>query len=198
MLALRALTRLLGMLWMLALALLGLGFAIYCFDGFISLGSARPDRLLSLPAARTHVGRFLNQVAASGPTAALALLGGLVAILIGLVLLAGTLRSRKERMVVLEHDESSGTLAAKPRTLAAMGRALAEQAPGATSIARPRLKLSRRGRRGRMTVRASRARSADGHAVESAIKDRLAPLSDPFHLTPKVRVRLGERGERVQ
>jgi hypothetical protein len=198
MLALRALTRLLGMLWMLVLALLGLGFAVYCFDGFISLGSARPDRLLSLPAARTHVARFLNQITAPGPTAALALLGGLVAILIGLLLLVGTLRSRKERVAVLEHDEGSGTLAAKPRTLAAMGRALAEQAPGATSIARPRLKLSRRGQRGRMTVRASRARTADGPAVELAIKERLAPLSDPFHLTPKVRVRLGEGGERVQ
>lgn len=198
MLALRALTRLLGMLWMLALALVGLGFALYCFDGFISLGSARPDRLLSLRVARTHVARFLNQIAASGPTAALALLGGLMTILIGLLLLAGTLRSRKERMVVLEHDEDSGTLAAKPRTLAAMGRALAEQAPGATSIARPRLKLSRRGRRGRIIVRAARARTAVGPAVESAIKDRLAPLSDPFHLTPRVRVRVGERGERVQ
>jgi hypothetical protein len=198
MLALRALTRLLGMLWMLVLALVGLGFAVYCFDGFISLGSARPDRLLSLPAARTHVGRFLDQIAAAGPTAALALLGGLVALLIGLLLLAGILRSRKERMAVLEYNQDSGTLAAKPRTLAAMGRALAEQAPGATNIARPRLKLSRRGQRGRMTVRVARSRSADARSVESAIKERLAPLSGPFHLTPKVRVRVGERGERVQ
>lgn len=198
MLALRALTRLLGMLWMLVLALIGLGFALYCFDGFISLGSARPDRLLSLSAARTHVGRFLTQIAASGPTAALALLGGLAAMALGLLVFVGTVRSRRERMVVLDHDEDSGTLAAKPRTLAAMGRALAERAPGATTIARPRLRLSRRGRRGRMTVRASRARTADGSAVESAIRERLAPLSDPFHLTPRIRVRLGERGERVQ
>jgi len=62
--ALRALTRLVGTLWMLALALLGLGLALYCFDGFISLGSARRDRLLGLPSVRRHVGHFLGQLAA--------------------------------------------------------------------------------------------------------------------------------------
>ena len=198
MLALRALTRLLGMAWMLALALLGLGVSVYCFDGFIRLGSGRPDRLLGLPGVRAHVGRFLDQIAAAGPTAALALLCGLMAMLIGLVILVGTLRARRERLVVLERDDDSGTLAAKPRTLAAMCRALAEQAPGATSIARPALKISRRGERGRMTVRASHARTSDGREVERAIRQRIEPLSDAFHLTPKVRVRLGERGDRVQ
>ena len=74
MAVLRTLARLIGFLWMLLLALFGLGVALYCFDGLVSLGSARPDRLLHLPSVRRHVGRFLNQVAAPGSTAGLALL----------------------------------------------------------------------------------------------------------------------------
>jgi hypothetical protein len=197
MLVIRTVVRLAGMLLMLALALLGLGIAVYCLDGFISLGSARPDRLLGLTGVRRHVGRFLHQVALPGPTAALGLLCGVAAVLIGLALLLGTLRSRKARLVVLERD-ASGTLAAKPRTLGAMARALAEQAPGATGISRPRLRLSRRGNRGRLTITASRARTSDPREVQGAITTRLEPISEPFALKPRVRVRLGERGERVQ
>lgn len=198
MLLLGAMTRLIGMLWMLALALLGLGVALYCLDGLISLGSARPDRLLSLPTVRRHVARFLGQIAAPGATAGLAMVCGIGAILIGALLLAGVLRSRKERLVVLERDTSSGTLAARPGTLRAMIRALAEQAPGATAVNRPRLKLSRRGQRGRLKVNASRTRTSDRREVERAIKDHLAPVSDPFNLKPRIRVHFDEGRERVQ
>lgn len=194
----RALARLVGAIWMLVLALLGLGVALYCVDAVISLGSARPDRLLHLPAVRRHVGRFLDQVAAPGPTAGLALLCGLGAMLLGILVLLGTLRSRKQRLVVLEQDASNGTLAARPGTLRAMARALAEQASGATSVKRPKLALSRRGRRGRLTVTASRARTSDRREVERALREGLEPISGPFGLEPRVRVRLGERGERVQ
>lgn len=198
MLALRALARLVGLLLMLALALLGLGIALYCLDGFISLGSARPDRLLGLPGVRRHVGHFLDQLGAPGQTAGLALLCGLAAMLLGLLLLAGTLRSSKQRLAVLEHDGDSGTLAARPGTLRVMARALAEQAPGATSIKRPKLRLSRRGTRGRLNVIASRARTSDRREVERAVKDQLEPISGAFKLKAHVRVRAGERGERVQ
>jgi hypothetical protein len=198
MVLLRAITRLVGALWMLVLALLGLGIALYCFDALISLGSARPDRLLDLPAVRRHVGHFLDQIASPGPTAGLALLCGLGAMLLGILLLLGTLRSRQQRLAVLEHDTSNGTLAARPRPLGAMARALAEQAPGATSVKRPKLALSRRGSRGRLTVTASRARTSDRREVERVLKERLEPISEPFHLKPRVRVVLGERGERVR
>ncbi len=198
MLLLRVLTRLVGMLWMLALALFGLGIALYCLDGFISLGSARPDRLIGLPGIRRHVGHFLDQVAAPGPTAGLALLCGLGAILLGILLVLGVLRSRRQRLVVLEHDRDTGTLAARPGTVRDMVRALAEQTPGATSVKRPGLALSRRGNRGRLRVTAARARTSDAREVEQALKERVAPVSEPFNLTPRVRVRRGERGERVQ
>ena len=198
MLLLRVLSRLVGITLMIALALVGLGVAMYCLDGFISLGSARPDRLLHLPSFRQHVGRFLHQIALAGPTAALALVAGLVAIAIGLLLLAGVLRSRRERLVILDRNSTSGTVSARPRTVGALSQALAEQAPGVTAIARPRVKLSRRGTGGRLKITASRARTSDGSAVEQAVKARLEPISDGFGLRPRVRVRVGERGERVQ
>ncbi len=198
MLLLRALARLIGTIWILALALLGLSVAIYCFDGFISLGSGRPDRLLSLPSARRHVGHFLQQVGSPGPTAALALLCGLGAMLIGLLLLLGTLRSSRQRLALLDQDTDAGTLAARPGTLRAMSRALAEQASGATSIKRPKVSLGRRGTRGKLKVTASRSATSDRGEVEQAVKDKLGPISEPFSLRPRVRVQLGEHGERVQ
>ncbi len=198
MLPLRAVVRVVEMLWMLALALLGLGLAMYCFDGFISLGSARPDRLLALPSVRRRIGHFLDQITASGPTAGLALLCGLGAVLLGLLLLLGTLRSRRERLVVLDRSAADGTLAARPRTLGEMSRALAALAPGATTVKRPKLKLSRRGTRGRLQVTASRTQTSDRHVVQQAVKDQLEPISGPFGLRARVRVRLGREGERVQ
>lgn len=198
MLLLRVLTRLVEMVWMLALALVGLGIALYCLDGVISLGSARPDRLIGLPGIRHHVGGFLDQIAAPGPTAGLALLCGLGAMLLGALLLLGVMRPRRQRLVVLEHDSDSGTLAARPGTVRDMVKALAEQTPGATSVKRPRLALSRRGNRGRLRVTAARARTSDAREVEEALKERVAPVSEPFNLKPRVRVRLGDRGERVQ
>lgn len=198
MVLLRVLTRLLGVLWMIALALSGLGIALYCLDGFISLGSVRPDRLLGLPGVRRHVGRFLEQLAAPGNTAGLALLCGLGAMALGLLVLVGVLRSRRQRLVILEQDSGNGTLAAKPGTLRDMARALAEQVPGATSVKRPRLALSRRGTRGRLKVTASRARTGNPQEIERALKERLEPISQPFNLRPRIRVRLGGRGERVQ
>ena len=100
---LRAIARLVGSLLMVVLALLGLGVATYCFDGFIGLGSARPDRLLGLPAAQRDVGHFLSQLAAPGNTAGLALVCGIGTILLGLLLLRALLRSSKERLVRARH-----------------------------------------------------------------------------------------------
>lgn len=195
---LRAMARLVGSLLMVVLALLGLGVAAYCFDGFIGLGSARPDRLLDLPAARRHVGHFLAQLAAPGDTAGLALVCGIGAILLGLLLLRALLRSSKERLVVLDTDADGATLAARPRTLQAMARVLAEQVPGITKVKRPKLTVSRRGTRGRLKVTASHHRTSERDEVQRAVTSQLEPISGPFNLTPRVRVHVGQPGERVQ
>jgi hypothetical protein len=195
---LRVLARLIGGVWLLVLALLGLGIALYCLDALISLGSARPDRLVHLVSVRGHVGRFLDQIAASGPTAGLALLCGLGAMLLGILLLLGTVSRRQQHLAVLEHDSDTGDLAARPRTLREMTRALAQGARGATSVKRPKLALSRDGTRGRLSVKATHASSTDPQVLERAVRDAVQPISAPFALKPRVRVRLGQRSARVQ
>ena len=195
---LRVIARLVGSLLMVVLALLGLGVAAYCFDGFIGLGPARPDRLLGLPAARQDVGHFLAQLATPGNTAGLALICGIGTILVGLLLLRALLGSSKERLVVLDTDPDGARLAARRRALQAMARVLAEQAPGITNVKRSKVTVSRRGTRGRLKVTASRNRTSERHEVQRAVRSQLEPISGPFNLTPRVRVHLGQPGERVQ
>jgi hypothetical protein len=154
--------------------------------------------LLGLPAVRRHVGHFLSQISAPGDTAGLALVCGIGAILLGLLLLRGTLRSAKERLVVLEAGSDGATLAARPRTLRAVTVALAERAPGVTQVKRPKLALSRRGTRGRLKVSACRARTSEQSDVQQALTSQLEPISGPFHLRPRVRVQLAENGGRVR
>lgn len=197
MVLLRAFARLVEVALMLALALLGLGLAMYCFDAFISLGSARPDRLLHLPQVRHDVGHWLDRVAAPGPTAALALLCGLGAMMLGLLLLLGLFGSRRARLLQLEQDDN-GSLAARPGPIRDMARALAAQAAGATAVKRPRLKLPRGRRRGRMTVRATRTRTEDEDTVKREVTERIDPVTEPFHLRRRVHVHRGKHGERVQ
>ena len=195
---LRVMARLVGSLLMVVLALFGLGVAAYCFDGFIGLGAARPDRLLGLPAARRDVGHFLAQLATPGNTAGLALICGIGTILLGLLLLRALLGSSKERLVVLDTDADGATLAARRRTLQSMARVLAEQAPGITNVKRSKLTLSRRGTRGRLKVIASRHRTSERDEVQRAVRSQLEPISGPFNLKPRVRIHLGQSGERVQ
>ena len=128
----------------------------------------------------------------------MALLCGLGAMLLGVLLLIGVLGRRKQRVAILDHDDSDGTVAARPRPLRDMTLVLAEQARGATSIKRPRLSLSRRGTRGRLKLNATRTRTSDPQEVKDAVISAVQPISDPFHLKPRVQIRLGESGNRTQ
>ena len=191
-------TRAVGLVWMVLIAVFGLGVALFCVDGLVSLGSIRPDRLLHLASVRDHVGRFLGQLAAPGQTAGLALLGGLVAMLLGALLVVGVLGRRRQRLVILQSDRQTGAVGARRRALAQMAQALAEPVDGVTSIKRPGVSLSRRGTRGRLKVNATRTRSTDPRVLQAAVTRAVAPVSEPFGLRPRVRVRLGDSGERAQ
>jgi hypothetical protein len=195
---LRVLGRMVGVVWMLVLALFGLAVAMYCVDALVGLGSVRPDRLLGLPGVRDHVGRFLGQVAAPGSIAVLALLCGLGAMLLGGLLLIAVLGRGKQRLAVLEQNHRSGVLAARRRPLGEMVRALAEPVHGATGIKRPKLSLSRRGSPGTLKLSVTRTRTADPRELTVAIEQAVEPITGPFRLRPRVRVRLGESGNRVQ
>lgn len=194
MLLLRVLARLVGVLWVLALATLALGIAIYCLDanGLIGLGSLRPDRLAHLGRVQARVGGFLHQLAASGPVASLSLLCGLAAVLVGFLLLVATLRRPRERLALMDTDSDSGTLAARPSTLRAMIRVIAERPQEVISVGRPKLSLSRRGSGGRVTVRAVQAPTSETGEVEQALARALEPLTSPFSLRLRTRVKRDE------
>lgn len=172
--------------------------SLYCLDAVVSLGSARPDRLVHLITIRDHVGHFIAQLAAPGQTAGLALLCGLGAIAIGVAIVAGTLHSSRPRLAILEADRERGTLAARPRVLGEMARCLAERTEGVTRVRRPRLSFSRRRRRGRLTLRGERTRTSDPQGVRQSLTDSVAPISEPFHLKPRARVRVAQPGSRAQ
>jgi hypothetical protein len=195
---LRVLVRMVGVAWMLVLALFGLAVAMYCVDALVGLGSVRPDRLLGLPGVRRHVGRFLGQVAAPGSTAGLALLCGLGAMVLGILLLIGELGRRKQRLVILEQAHQTGAITARRRPLGEMARSLAEPTEGATSIRRPSFALSRRGTRGTLKINATRTRTTDSRALTTAIEQAVKPITEPFGLKPRVRVRVGQSATRVQ
>jgi hypothetical protein len=191
MLALKAFARLVELALMAAIALVGIGIGLYCLDGLISLGSARPDRLLHLPVVSAHVGHFLARLAVPGPTAILALLGGVVAVIVGLGLLLGLLGTRRERLLVLD-DDPSGGLYVRPRTVSRMVREETRNAPGVTGVRRPKVRLSRSGRRGRLKVLAARGPDPDAATVDRSVHDRIDPIAAALHLKSDVRVRLAE------
>jgi hypothetical protein len=117
---------------------------------------------------------------------------------VGILLLIGVFGRRKERLVVLDHDTQAGVVAARRRPLGDMARALAEPAPGAASIKRPRFSLSRRGARGTLKLNATRTRTTDPRELQAAVEETVQPITEPFNLRFRVRIRLGDSEGRVQ
>jgi hypothetical protein len=175
----RAIARLIGFLLLVALAVAGLAAAVFC----IGTGTSGPSlgRLASLvhaPELRDSLGGWLGQLEAPGSIAVVAALAGLGAMLLGLVLVIGVLVPRRERLVVLAHDDG-GTLAARRRPLAQA----AEVRP-------------RRTRGGRLRVRATRPRPADPGEVRAAVEHELNELTGPFALS--TRIQITDDGAKVQ
>jgi hypothetical protein len=183
----RALVRLVSFVLLVVLALAGLVLAIFCIStgtSGASLGGLA--RLLHLSDLRDTVGAWLSQLAAPGPVAVTAALCGLGAILLGLLLLVGILVPRRERLLRLAGDER-GTVAARRRPLAQAATSLAEQVRGVTD-ARARVRPRRRAG-GRLSVRASRSSHGDSAQLQSAVRDQLTGLTEPFALTARVEIR---------
>lgn len=190
----RALVRVIGFLLLVILAVAGIVLAVFC----IGTGTTGPSlgglaSLLELSALRDTVADWLERLEAPGSVALVAGLCGLGAILLGLLLLAGILVPRRERLVTLASGEH-GSLSARRRPLAQAATALVEQVRGVTE-ARVRVRPRRRSG-GRLAVRASRTRPADPRQVQSAVREQLSGLTDPFKL--KARVDVPRRGARVE
>lgn len=190
----RALVRLVGFVALVALAAAGLVLAVFC----IGTGTSGPSlgrlaKLLHLASLRETIGHWLGQLEAHGSVAVIAAACGFGAILLGLLLLAGILVPRRERLVTLSRGEP-GTLAARRRPLAQVATALVERVRGVTD-ARVRVRPMRT-TGGRLSVRASRTRRADSGQVQTAVREALDGLTGPFKLKARVEVR--RRGARVE
>lgn len=189
----RVLSRFVGLVWALLLAAFALGIALYCLDGAVSLGAARPDRLLHLTTARTETGRFLDQLQAPGHVAILSLLCGVAAVIAGLALLRGLLAPPRERIAVLEHDPS-GNLGARRRALAQMLGAIAGYPAEIREVDRVKVRLKRRGSGGRVTLDAIRELDSDESSAKRSLGQALDPVAEPFGLRARVRTRLPGAG----
>lgn len=190
----RALVRVVAFLMLIALAVAGIVVAVFCIGtGTTGPSLGRLAVLLHLAALRDNVGHWLGQLEASGSVAVIAGLCGVGAILLGLLLLAGIFVPRRERLVTLTRSEH-GMLSARPRALAQVATALVEQVRGVTQ-ARVRVRAPRTAA-GRMAVRASRTRATDARQLQTAVREQLTPLTEPFGLTARVEV--AQRAERVQ
>jgi Family of unknown function (DUF6286) len=190
----RVLARIVGFVVLVALAAAGIVLAVFC----IGTGTHGPSlgglaRLLSLASVRDSVGHRLTRLEEPGSVAVIAGLCGLGAIALGILLIAGVLVPRRERLVQLTDDEQ-GALAARRRPLAQVATALVEQVRGVTE-ARVRVRPFRR-TGGRLSVRASRSRRADADEVRRAVSEKLESLTQPFKL--KARVDVPRRGARVE
>lgn len=185
---LRLSARLVGFLWMLVLAALGLGIALYCLDALISLGQARPDRLLHLVTARREVGRFLDLLQAPGKVAVLSLLCGVASVMVGLLLLQGLATKPREHLAWLEQD-TSGDLAARRRALVQMLGSLAAEAGTLREVRKVKLSLRRRKAGGRVKIDATRWEASEEAGAKRSVEQALDPLAKPFKLDQRISTR---------
>jgi hypothetical protein len=193
----RAFARLIVLLVLLALALSGLATAIFAIgydDSLVSL--PKLAAYLQLPEGREVVADWLDALEASGPTAWWSVLGGLLAMLLGLFLLAGLLLPRRERLVIIREDEA-GRIAARRRPYAQVAEVLAEQERGVTR-AKARVRPSWRGRGGSLKLTATRTPLADEADVERRVGRGVEPLAQAAGLRMQIRSRLGTGRDRVE
>lgn len=195
-LLLQAVTRLVTLVVLAALALAGLVVAIFSVPDAES-GLVELADLVGLHLARDEVGSFLESLEAS-PTAGQVILC-LGAVVAGGALIAGALIRRGERTVQLPAADGSqgevpeGRLSARRRALAQMGTALADRVRDAEAL-RLRLRPKRRSAGGTMRVKATVRQGGDeGEAVER-IGRELRPLSEPFSLRQRVSAKQQREG----
>lgn len=194
---LRALDRLIAFLLLLALALLGVATAVFAVQGDSrALSLPTLARHLRLPQLREVVGDFLSHLEAGGPVAWVSVGAGAAAIALGLLLLAGALAPRRERLVVLEEDGEI-CLAARRRPLAQIAGAIAEQVRGVTGE-RTRVRPRRVGSGGRLKISAYHSRTFSSPEIERQVSAAVAPLADAFALRVRVHARRGEGKARVE
>ncbi|MGO9750894.1 MAG: hypothetical protein ACLP8S_30465 [Solirubrobacteraceae bacterium] len=187
----------LGFVLLTLLALVALAAAIFEINGgHGTVSLAHLAALIHLPDLRHYVGVYLRRAEAPGPVAWVSVGAGVGAVVVGLLLLAGMLVPRRERLIALGETER-GPMFARRRALARVAAALAEQPRGVTQ-ARARARPRRGGRGGTIRVRATREALRERRQTEREIEERLTPLSEPFELAARVDARRVTDDRRVQ
>jgi hypothetical protein len=189
----RLLVRVVTLLSLILLSVAGILLAVFSISGgrggpSLTQG-AHDAHLRELRGTTAH---WLGQIQAHGSVAVIAGLCGLAAVVLGLLLLAGLLVPRRERLVTLQRADE-GVLAARRRALAQLTTALVDQATGVAS-ARVRIR-PRRTSGARVAVKATRVQRANGPDVRASVRQQLETLTEPFQLTTRVEV--PRRTERV-
>lgn len=193
----QALARLVGFVLVLALAFAGAAVAVFSIQaGSATLSLPNLASLLALPELRDSVGAWLTDLEGPGPVATVAAAAGAGAVLLGLVLLAGALLPRRERLVIIERSDA-GILSARRRAVATALRALAEQ-PRDVVRAKARVRPRRRGLGGRARLTVYHAQTAAERTTAATAKRRVTPLADRLSLRLRTRTRVPRRGARVR
>jgi hypothetical protein len=197
-LLLQALTRVVTLVVLAALALVGLAVAIFSVpeaeSGLVELAD-----LVGLNLARDEVGSFLDSLETSASAGEV--IACFAAVVAGAVLIAGALLRRGERTVQLPNPEGSdaeteaaeGRLGARRRAVTQMGSALAGRVRDAEALSF-RLRPSRRSPGGTLKVRATLRQGGDEGEASERIGRELRPLTESFSLRQRVSTkRLPER-----
>lgn len=187
----RALVRLLTPLLLATVALVGIAAALFSVQsGTSTLSLPNLAEIVGLPSLRESVADLLGAVEAPGPTALLSLLGGLGAILLGALMVVGSLVARAERAFVAD-ESPQGQLDARPRALAAAARGLALGTRGVTS-AKAKATSTRRG--GRLALAVTHPRSASPDELRRRLEDEVRSVHEGFAAKTTLKLSIGERG----
>ncbi|HEX5192191.1 MAG TPA: hypothetical protein VFW09_05250 [Solirubrobacteraceae bacterium] len=184
----RLLSRLVGLLLLTLVAAVGIVAAVFCIQGdHGTLSLPRLAAHLRLPQLRDNVGSFFDQVTAPGPVAIIAVLCGLAAVALGLLLLVGAWVSSRPRRIVFERTPE-GSLQSLRRPL---GRLAAERAaaPAEVSTARARARAARAGAGGRLRVSGRAATHVDRRRAQASAAASVAQLTADLPLRTRITMR---------
>jgi hypothetical protein len=180
----RGLTRLLAFVVLPLLGLVALAFAVAAVAGERTARDLAGST--SLTSAWREVGTFLDRTAPGGDTAAL--LGGIGAVVLGVLIVVATLVPTRERDLPLA--EGDRTLGIRRRALRAALASRVGRVRGVTGV-HVRLRPRRRRPGGTVRVRATRTPRGDRAAIRATVDERLAPVAGPFALRTKVEAPVG-------
>lgn len=180
----RGVARLVALVVLPLLALVALAFAA---AATIGEGATRDlADSATLTSTWADVGRFLTTTAPRGDTAAV--LGGVGAVVLGLVLVVAALVPTRERELHLKDGDPA--LGIRRRALRGALQSRTGRVRGVTS-AKVRLKPRRRGVGGTVRVLATRTPRGDKAAIASTYDERVRPIAQAFGLRTRIRSSVG-------